>query len=101
MLNKLRKALTSVFYKFLGYIIDCAEIHADPDKTHAIQQMKAPDNIDKLRRFLGMVTYLGKLTANLSHKVKPLRDLLSAKNDWTWNISQQEAFVQVKEELSS
>ena len=63
--------------------------------------MQAPDNIAELRRFLGMVTYLGKFTPNLSHKVKPLRDLLSAKNEWTWSISQQKAFAQVKEELSN
>ena len=63
--------------------------------------MQAPKNIAELRRFLGMVTYLGKFTSNLSHKVKPLRDLLSAKNEWTWNDSQQNAFLQVKQVLSN
>ena len=87
--------------KFLGHVIDGAGIHPDPDKIHAIQQMQAPDNISELQRFLGMVTYLGKFTPNFSHKVKPWRDLLSAKNEWTWSISQQEAFAQVKQELSN
>ena len=64
----------------------------DPNKPHAIQQMKAPSNIAKLRIFLGMMTYLGKFASNLSHKVKPLRDLLSAKNEWTWSDGQQNAF---------
>ena len=46
-------------------------------------------------------TYLGKFASNLSHKVKPLRDLLSAKNEWTWNDSQQNSFLQIQQELSN
>ena len=58
--DKCQFSTTSV--KFLGHIIDGVGIHADPDKIHAIQQMQAPDNIAELRRFLGMVTYLGKFS---------------------------------------
>ena len=87
--------------KFLGHSIDSAGIHPDPDKIHAIQQLPAPKNITELRRFLGMVTYLGKFISNLSHKVKPLRDLLSSKNEWLWSTSQQEAYTRIKAELSN
>lgn len=31
--------------KFLGHIVDQDGIHADPEKTKAIQQMKAPENV--------------------------------------------------------
>ena len=86
--------------KFLGHVIDTAGIHPDPDKVLAIQQLKAPTNVTELRRFLGMVTYLGKFTSNLSQKVKPLRDLLSKKNEWVWGDIQQTAFLQIKHELS-
>ena len=86
--------------KFLGHVIDIAGIHPDPDKVSAIQQLKAPTNVTELRRFLGMVTYLGKFTSNLSQKVKPLRDLLSKENQWVWGDTQQTAFLQIKQELS-
>ena len=33
--------------KFLGHIVE-EGIHADPEKTEAIQQMKAPDNVTEL-----------------------------------------------------
>ena len=61
-----------------------------------IQQMQAPSNIlfAELRRFLGMVSYLGKFASHLSNEVKPLRDLLSTKNEWTWSDSQQNDFSQ-------
>ena len=38
-------------------------------------QLKAPTNVTELCSFLGIVTYLGKFTSNLSQKVKPLVDL--------------------------
>ena len=87
--------------KFLGHIIDESGIHPDPEKILAIQQMKTPTSISELRRFLGMVTYLSKFSPNLSQKVKPLRDLLSTKNEWIWGAYQREAFDTIKKELSS
>ena len=48
-----------------------------------------------------MVTYLSKFSPNLSQKVKPLRVLLSRKNQWLWDKCQQDAFDQIKHELSN
>ena len=87
--------------KFLGHSIDSAGIHLNPDKIQAIQQLPAPKNITELCRFLGMVTYLSKFISNLLHKVKPLRDLLSSKNERVWSTSQQEAYTRIKAELSN
>ena len=87
--------------KFLGHVIDEVGIHPDPNKVQAILDIKAPTNVVELRRFLGMVTYLSKFSPNLSQKSKPLRDLLSTKNEWLWDKCQQDAFTQIKEELSS
>ena len=52
---------------FLGHKIDHKGIQADPDKTRAIRDMKAPTTISELRRFLGMVNQLGKFTPHLAH----------------------------------
>ena len=82
--------------KFLGYVIDREGIQADPEKTTAILQMKAPTNVIELRRFLGMANQLGKFTPHLSELSQPLRELLSTKHSWSWGCSQQEASVQIK-----
>ena len=87
--------------KFLGHVIDEVGIHPDPNKVQAILDIKAPTNVVELRRFLGMVTYLSKFSPNLSQKIKPLKGLLSTKNEWLWDKGQQDAFTQLKEELSS
>ena len=48
-----------------------------------------------------MTTQLSKFTPHLSETTKPLRDLLSTKNTWTWGEPQQKAFQQIKKQLSS
>ena len=86
--------------KFLGHIIDGSGIRADPDKTSAIHLMKPPENVPELQRFMGMVNQLGKFSPNLATLTQPLRELLSKGNTWIWGPSQEQAFAQVKEELS-
>ena len=48
-----------------------------------------------------MVNQLSKFSPYLADKTKPLRDLLSTKNQWMWVHSQEVAFKQIKEALSS
>ena len=85
---------------FLGHQIDQDGIRADPDKTLAIRDMRAPTTVPELRRFLGMANQLGKFTPKLANLTQPLRGLLSKSTEWTWGPDQREAFTQVKEELS-
>ena len=85
--------------KFLGHIIDKNGITADPSKVTAITEMKTPENISELRRFLGMANQLGKFTPRLATITQPLRELLSKKNSWSWTTSQEEAFIATKQEL--
>lgn len=73
---------------FLVHVIDKVGIHLYPNKVQAVLEIKTPTNVAELHRYLGMVTYLSKFTSNFSHKIKSLRDLLSIKNEWTWDISQ-------------
>ena len=63
--------------------------------------MNEPSNISELRRFLGMSNQFSKFTPHLSEISKPLRDLLSTKNTWTWGTPQQQAFQKIKQLLSS
>lgn len=87
--------------KFLGYIISADGMRPDPDKTRAVQDMKEPTNVSELRSVLGMVNQLGKFLQNLAEKDKPLRELLSKKNQWCWGHEQQRTFCNLKRELSS
>ena len=87
--------------KFLGQMVDEAGVRPDPGKVRAIKLMKAPSTVSELRRFLGMVTQLGKFLPHLTDLTKPLRDLLSTKNQWRWGHDQRQAFENLKRVSSS
>ena len=86
--------------KFLGHVVGSDGIRADPDKTTAILEIPPPENVSDLRRFLGMANQMGKFSPRLAEVSQPLRELLSTKQLWTWGPSQEQAFAQVKAELS-
>lgn len=58
--------------KFLDHLIDESGIHAEPDKTSPIVEMRPPGNVSELRWFMGMVNQLGKFTPNLAQLTQPL-----------------------------
>ena len=68
--------------KFLGQVIDQSGVRPHPDKVSAVAKMKPPTNTTELRRFLGMTNQLSKFAPQLAEKTKPLRDLLSKRNEW-------------------
>ena len=86
---------------FLGHVIDLAGVHPDPKKVEAIQLMGNPKSLSDVRRFLSMVTQLGKFTPSLAETSKPLHDLLSKRNAWCWEESQETTFQSVKQLLIS
>ena len=48
-----------------------------------------------------MVNQLSKFSPELAEKSKPLRELLSTKNEWTWGESQTVVFNEIKQLLIS
>ena len=87
--------------KFLGQLVDHSGVHPNPDKIRAIRDMKAPTNIRELQQFLGMINQLSKFSPFLVDQTKPLRDLLSSKNQWMWGDNQAKAFTDIKNALGS
>ncbi|CAM1332831.1 Uncharacterised protein r2_g4208 [Pycnogonum litorale] len=57
-------------------------------------------NVTDLRRFMGMVNQMGKFSAKLTELSTPLRPLLSKNNVWCWEKMQNDAFQDIKDELS-
>ena len=78
--------------KFLGQTINESGISPDQDKVKAIIDMPEPTDVSGIRRFIGMINQLGKLTPHLAEITKPMRDHLSKKDDWTWGHAQQMCF---------
>ena len=73
----------------------------DPAKTSvAVAEMERPQSITELRRFMGMVNWLGKFTPNMAELARPLRELLSDKKRMDRGPHQEKSFHQIKAELT-
>ncbi|KAM7306991.1 uncharacterized protein ISCGN_010627 [Ixodes scapularis] len=99
-LNKNKCQFAKNKVKFLGHILDSTGITADSEKTAAVTNMPAPENLKELRSFLGMVNHLAKFLLMMAQKTRPLRDLLHSDASWYWGEPQESAFQQIKAELS-
>ena len=99
-LNREKCVFKTKRVKFLGHVIDESGVSADPEKISAIKEMEAPTCVSDLRRFLGVVNQMGKFTSKLAELGQPLRELLSKGRTWIWGPSQQQAFAELKVELS-
>lgn len=63
--------------------------------------MATPEGMESLRRFLGMVNYIGKFIPSLTSIIKHLQDFTRNNTTWMWSESQQTAFNLVKELITS
>ncbi|KAL6476464.1 hypothetical protein MHYP_G00149630 [Metynnis hypsauchen] len=85
---------------FLGQVIDADGVRPDPAKVSAINNLSPPENVQELKRVLGLVNYLGKYIPNLATVGQPLYELLKSNSVWTWGPAQMSAFQQIKEQLT-
>ena len=61
--------------KYLGYVIDFACIHVDPEKVQILKDWPIPQNIHELRSFLGLVNFYRQFILGFSHIAWPLNQL--------------------------
>ena len=86
--------------EYLGEFVTQHGVKADPRKVQAILEMPTTQDVNELRRVLGMVTYLGRYIPNLSARTAPLRSLLVREVDWQWHGEHEEAWRRLKEAIS-
>ena len=72
--------------KYLGYVIDSAGVHVDPEKIQVIKDWPAPRNLIELHSFLGLANVYCRFVFGFSHLSWPLNQLLQggvqAKFKW-------------------
>ena len=63
--------------------------------------MKAPQSIQTLQSFNGMVNYLKRFSPVLSELSEPLHRLIKQNIVWEWESEQQQAFEKIKHALTT
>lgn len=99
-LNKDKFKLRQTEVKYMDSILTADGTCPDPDKVSAIYNMKRPENVKAVQRFIGLVTYLSRFLPHLSETCEPLRRLTDKGAIWSWQSQQEDAFRNVKDLVS-
>ena len=86
--------------KFLGLIITETGIQMDPHKVKAIREWPTPKTKRELQQFLGFVNFYQRFIKGFTKIAKPLTKL-TGNNEWNWTEIQQNAFQELKIEVTS
>uniref|UniRef100_A0A914UTP1 RNA-directed DNA polymerase n=1 Tax=Plectus sambesii TaxID=2011161 RepID=A0A914UTP1_9BILA len=87
--------------KFLGFVIDAAGRHPNPEKISAIKEMPAPRDITQLRAFLGLVNFYGSFIPQMSTRTAHLNALLRKDQQWQWTKQAEQEFNSLKKTLTA
>ena len=79
-LPKCKFMAESVIYN--GHQVDKEGIRPTAEKMQAVLEAPQPQNKAELRSYLGLISYYGRLIANLSSILTPLNDLLKKGVVW-------------------
>lgn len=99
-LNREKCEFRKIEIEYFGHNISSEGIQPSSSRVDAIRQIETPTNLTELRRFIGMVNYLGRFIPDLASVISPMTDLLKSGNAWLWDQAQANAFSRVKELLT-
>lgn len=102
-LNARKCAFGTSSVVYLGHRIDRLGISPDHTKLEAVRQFPRPNNITKLRAFLGMASFYRRFIHNFASIARPLHNLLKkgADVERDWNQSHEIAMMELKTKLTS
>jgi len=102
LLVKLEKCVFHVKeIEFLGHIITGKGIKTDPAKIAVVKDWPVPTSIKEVQSFLGFCNYYRRFIKNFSIVVNILFSLTRKESKFIWNSEHQEAFMKLKELLTS
>ena len=102
-LNIKKSDFAKVEVKFCGCIVGSGKRRVDPDKLHAILQLKRPETKTQVRSVLGLFGWFREYIPQYAERARPLTELTSKRvpNRIPWGINEQQSFDKLKELLCS
>lgn len=86
---------------YCGHVVNSRGIKPDPTIIKSINKLPRPKDVSQLRSFLGSANYYGKFVRNITEIRGPLDELTKKDVAFEWNHQHEEAFIKIKEVLSS
>lgn len=94
--NKCQFAKERIAY--LGHLVSCEGMEADPEKLRAILKWLVPSSIKEVRGFLGLTGYYRPFMQHYGSITAPLTQVLKQGN-YEWSEEAQRAFETLKKAM--
>lgn len=101
LLNSEKCAFRLQEIDFLGHCFSANGMKPSDDKLSSIVRYRAPQTKAEVRSFLGLVGYIGQFIPDLATLTFPLREVSKKDAVFRWTKTEQEAFDELKEQVSS
>jgi len=86
---------------FLGHVVSASGIECDPGKVAVIAEWPRPTNVTEVRTFCGLASYYRTFVPNFATIAKPVHELTRKGIVFEWGASQEAAFQELKQCLTS
>ena len=85
--------------EYLGHLITPQGLKPNPTLVEAVQEFATPQDLRRLRQFLGLSSYYRKFVPGFSKIAQPLYKLTRKGVEFCWTAECQEAFTMLKRKL--
>ena len=85
--------------EFLGHVINREGVKTDPKKTQVIRDWPRPNDIHKVRSFLGFCSYYRRFVPKFAEIAKPLHRLSEKHQKFVWSDECNQAFETLKNKM--
>lgn len=86
---------------FLEYHVTADGVEPPVDRVEALREMKQPQTVRELRRFLGMINFYRRFIPKVADVLEPITSMLQGtttlKQSLQWNAATSTAFNKVKD----
>ena len=86
---------------YLGHVISVTGIRPDPMKTEKVKSFPTPDDVSKVRQFIGLASYYRRFVPGFAKIAAPLHNLMKKEVTFSWTPECETAFCRLKEALIS
>ena len=86
---------------YMGYAVNEFGHYPDKTKVEALLNAPEPDNVSKLKSYLGMLNYYAQFIPQAATLLEPFHRLLRSGEKWSWGAEQKEVFQKTKKLLCS
>ena len=98
-LNPKKCKFVSEEVDYLGHVITAGGLKPNPRLTDAVQKFPEPQNLQDVRRFLGMSSYYRRFIPNFAKVAQPLHQLTAKNVPFNWTAECEAAFLSLKTRL--